>query len=279
MNLNANMLELQQTYIICTTWRSSSTLLCKLLASTNLAGNPGEFLLKQAEQTKRLSGEPYPDFIQRQLKDHATANGVSGVKLMWDNLENLLNRLGYKPTLPSSSSFSSIYLIFPRVKFIFLSRRDKLRQAISLARAQRSQVWHIELGKSGKPPARFSRVSNFHIESSLRLIQEAEKSWKNFFNHHHIYPYSVTYEDLCANPLEAIEGILNFLEIDAPQKLAIAPPPLQKLADWYSEALVLQYQTYRLLKQLLPASVFSTIDRLKPQLKKYLTSISIHRSS
>lgn len=279
MNPNTNPLDLQQTYMICTTWRSGSTLLCKLLASTNLAGNPGEFLLEKVEAKSRLSGEPYPSFIQRRLKGRATPNGVSGVKLMRDNLESVLHRLRPDPGGSSGSDLQIISQIFPHVKFIFLSRRDKLRQAISLARSQRSQVWHIEPGKSGKPPVRFPRVNNFQIECMLRQIQEAEASWNSFFDHHHIDPYPVTYEDLCANPLETIEGILNFLEIDSPQKLAIAPPPLQKLADWYSEALVVQYQTYRALKQILPAPIFSAIDRLKPQLKKHLSSVSTHRSS
>src|SRR3954463_7138854 len=111
------------TYFVCATPRSGSTLLCKSLAATGVAGKPEEYferlrhsglprepreyfdggvdaaVLDLLPETR--TGDPAQTDLELVLprchEEAPTPNGVFGSKLMWNYFDDLLARLGTTP--------------------------------------------------------------------------------------------------------------------------------------------------------------------------------------
>jgi LPS sulfotransferase NodH len=73
-----------RAYLICTTPRSGSTLLCRYLTATGCAGVPDEYLFEKT--LPRFYGKhgvsDFPSYFRALLENETTPNGVFGLKLM-----------------------------------------------------------------------------------------------------------------------------------------------------------------------------------------------------
>ena len=107
-------------YIVCSTPRSGSSLLCRALASMGIAGTPTEYFnpVTRASLTARSR--------------RTSANGVFGTKLHWEQLEQLrAESLGLgraEPEFEISASF--LEQLLPAPVYIHILRRDVNRQAV-----------------------------------------------------------------------------------------------------------------------------------------------------
>src|ERR1700730_17498981 len=74
-------------YVICTSPRSGSTLLCKGLTHTGRAGAPAEFFDHRVEATAywmfRFAISKESEFTDKIVEATSTPNGVFGTKLHW----------------------------------------------------------------------------------------------------------------------------------------------------------------------------------------------------
>ena len=162
------------SYLVCATQRSGSTLLCELLRATEVAGVPDEYfenlrqtgLARQPQQyfadpsvhdiAERLApmvpGRPerpgeFEAWFRYVLQRATTGNGVFGAKMMWNYFDEFRLRMGELPGLGDLSSFNErLAVVFPRLKVIFIRRRDKVAQAVSLWKAIQTQQWRTESG-------------------------------------------------------------------------------------------------------------------------------------
>lgn len=258
-----------QTYIVCATMRSGSSLLCNMLQKTNCAGNPKEFLRDHLNGDSILSDEAYIDFVCQQLLANASASGVTGVKLMKWNLDALLKRVSL--ALQMTSDTEPLEKVFPDAKFIFITRRDKLAQSISLCRAEKTRIWKKDNSETRQKTLSFPRITNFHISRNLSLIEEWENSWYDFFDTNSIPVYTIVYEDMLSDYETYISEILTFLEISPENicNLSIVPD-LQKQADFYSKFLSVRYKLLIAVKSVLPESILQLLASLKLNFKQIL---------
>src|SRR5439155_22365012 len=83
------------SYIIVSTQRSGTHLLCSILRSTGIAGSPDEFFLSKPGETweKRWVAPSRYGYIERVLQDNTGANGVFGAVVMWSYFELMLQML------------------------------------------------------------------------------------------------------------------------------------------------------------------------------------------
>lgn len=245
--------------------RSGSTLLCDLLSKTQCAGRPNEFFLSNWEDKNPLDKTNYSDFIRQTMVANASQNGVSGVKIMWPTFEKMLQKLRGNKANSSVSDLELLENALPNLQFIFISRHDKLRQAISLSRSIKSKQWNKFIDKrdgkvswnkfsdAAKPKSQsYPYISPLQINGNLKLLQKNETNWREFLNQHNIQPYQVSYESLCANQLETIKGILAYLDIPDSQQPITIESNFKKQADIYTELLILQHRLYQLLKRITP---------------------------
>jgi trehalose 2-sulfotransferase len=225
----------RRCYLICGIARSGSNLLSDGLRDTGRAGRPNQFFLPSAESQFRTAHSfaaevDFADYVRGIVEKTATSNEVFGFKLMGWYLDDFLARLRQTEAFgaPGESDLAMLCHAFPRLRFIQITRRDKLRQAISKARAAQTDLWKVQEGREAVTAPRFDRAL---IVRCLEETEWEEKIWSQFFARIGQEPYRVEYEGLCANHAAVIGGILNFLEIKLPRRKRISPPATVRQGD------------------------------------------------
>jgi LPS sulfotransferase NodH len=114
---------------------------------------------------------------------------------------------------------------FPGLQFVQIVRRNKVRQAISKARAAQTGLWKIQEGNVASGLAEFDPDL---IASCLEDTRREEMIWQRFFERIGIQPYLVEYEDLVVNYAAAIGGVLRFLKIRVPRSSLLQPVTIRQ---------------------------------------------------
>ncbi|MGD1866812.1 MAG: Stf0 family sulfotransferase [Phormidesmis sp.] len=268
------MANLQKTYIICATQRSGSTLLCRFLENSGLAGHPSEFLLPsddaEAEFDRNFPASGYDDYIKAQMVQFASNNGVSGVKIMNNTWQTMMARLQLLPKYAGCSEPAIITSLFPQVSFLFITRQNKIRQAISLSRAEQSAVWEkhsaTKASENAQTHPQGKDLHPFYVKSALKRVNIREQFWADFFHKNSIQPMEIAYEDLTENYQEIVPQVLDFIGISYPKTLQITQNKLKKQSDFYTEFLIFYYHTYFLFYRYLPKPLFNRLRWLKNRL-------------
>jgi LPS sulfotransferase NodH len=165
----------------------------------------------------------------------ATSNEVFGFKLMSWYLNDFLGRLRETSAVGDAGTTDLDLLrnAFPRLKFVHVIRRHKLRQALSKARAHQTGLWKVQEGKTIQCEPQFDAEL---IEQCLRESEEQEKLWERFFQRIDIGPLRIEYENLCEDYEGNIRRVLDFLQISLPHRARIGPPVTVRQADDISRA-------------------------------------------
>ena len=225
----------RRCYVVCTIPRSGSNLLTDGLRDTRRAGMPKQFFLPKAES--RYAAElgidrdaDYAAYVRGIVETKITRNEVFGFKLMSWYLDDFLARLREAHNFGNSSTTDLELLrnAFPRLRFVRIMRRHKLRQALSTARALQTGLWKVQEGKSIRREPEFDPDL---IEQSLHEAERQDKLWANFFGRIGIEPFEVEYERLCQDYEKTIRAVLNFLKIKLPAGTCVGPPATTRQSD------------------------------------------------
>lgn len=240
----------QRSLVICTQQRSGSTLLGEAIYFAKGLGCPLEYFHPGfiLERWRAPNITEYAGTVHRLRTD---PSGVFSIKLFWRDVVSLVREL--TPTPPFALKwpnprqtdesvyrwiFATIGWLTPAPTFIFLKRRDEVRQAISISVAGQTRIWRrfspLDTPRSTPPP----KYDFDDIVWSLAQIQNGNAHWSNFFRANKLPFYEIDYEDLASD----YDGTLRkfFAAIgraDAP----IVPPRMQKQADDLSENSMRQF--------------------------------------
>ncbi len=149
-----------RSYFICASPRTGGSLLCEALESTRIAGRPQEYFEPTTDQAwfDRLGARSHAEYFPKVLTFGSTPNGVFGAKVIWPQFEHLTAalRLNDKSGMCDRDRLART---FPDLRYIFLTRSDKVRQAVSYDRAIQTDVWHsvrqdVHGATAGAAPAR-----------------------------------------------------------------------------------------------------------------------------
>jgi LPS sulfotransferase NodH len=225
----------RRCYVVCTIPRSGSNLLTDGLHATRRAGRPKQFFLRKYEANFATVHHlnPKADFATY-VRDIATAtatsNEVFGFKLMSWYLDDFLARLRETRVFGAAETDDLEFLqnAFPRLQFVHIVRRNKLRQALSKARATQTNLWKVQEGNtaSGKPEFDAGLIKQC-LEDGL----QQEKIWEHFFQRISVVPFHVEYEELCRDYEGTLRGVVDFLKISLPRDARIGPPVTIRQAD------------------------------------------------
>lgn len=130
------------SYVICTSPRSGSTLLCKLLAATGISGNPGSYFHRPSIAEWLAYFEPAADASRPEADILATifraaiAKGsgdtsMFGLRLQRHSFDFFVQKLAVLHP-ERSSDLQRIEAAFGQTLFLHLTRLDKVEQAVSL---------------------------------------------------------------------------------------------------------------------------------------------------
>ena len=158
-------------------------------------------------------------------------NGVFGAKIMWSHLEPFLTRLGRD----SVAVTDVLAAIFPDIRYLWISRDDKLRQAISMWKAKQTKVYN-SLQAEGAANLAKDPVYDFNeIGKIKRRFEDEDAAWGNFFTENNIVPVQIRYEDFADHHEERTLEILRELAIDAGEGFTVKPLTYKPLADSTNE--------------------------------------------
>jgi len=260
------------SYLVCATPRSGSTLLCQELDKTGLAGHPQEYFeaLRRSGVPRRpheyfdperhpniverlafremFEGAPkpkplwhpdtYDQYLEWALNEGTTPNGVFGAKLMWGYLGDFAELLRGIHGMAARSLPDLLSRAFPGLRYVQITRRDKVRQAVSLWKAVQTQAWQLDAGASdgGDDGRVLEPVFSFRaINYLMRQLTAHDASWDAYFLGLGYEPLKVTYEELAESTEGVVHSVLEHLGIAAPDDLQIGPPRLSVQADEVSE--------------------------------------------
>jgi trehalose 2-sulfotransferase len=258
------------SYLVCATPRSGSTLLCHALEQTGVAGQPKEYFeaLRRSGVPRRpheyfdpdrhsniverlafremLEGAPepnplwhpdtYDEYLAWALSEGTTPNGVFGAKLMWGYLGDFAELLRGIDGMAGRPLPELLSRTFPGLRYVQITRQDKVRQAVSLWKAVQTQAWRREPGadasRGGQAP---EPVFSFRaINYLVRLLSAHDASWDAYFLGLGYEPLKITYEELAESTEDVVAGVLDFLGISVPLD-GLEPPRLSVQADEVSE--------------------------------------------
>jgi trehalose 2-sulfotransferase len=260
------------SYLVCATQRSGSTLLCELLRATDVAGAPDEYferlretgLARQPRQyfadpsardiaarlTPTVPGQPeqpgeFEHWFRYVLQRGTTLNGVFGAKMMWNYLDDFKLRMAELPGLGDLSFNERLDAVFPGLKVIFMRRRDKVAQAVSLWRAIQTQQWRTE-SESDADQAEADAAPGVEydyraIEHLLNELHRWDARWEDWFHATGREPIRVFYDEFTVSRAATIGRVLDALGIDPP-----APEgkkPMRRQADDRSRDWVARFRT------------------------------------
>jgi LPS sulfotransferase NodH len=212
-------------YAICYVQRSGSTHLTSLLQNTGLAGKPADFfnagyskmplereqvfartgahsIVSAAEQYACRSVADYLNIVAALTR---SANGVFGVKMDLCHMTILLRRgLFWHPDW--------------NWKYIYLTRRNLLMQAISFYTASKTGLWS-SLSAS-------DQVADFDeraIAENMLYLGDVMSRWECLFGVLGIEPLRIFYEEIESAPSDTLAQCLRYIGVDCSPK----PVPIE----------------------------------------------------
>ena len=230
------------SYTIWFTQRTGSTLLCKALEATQIAGIPREWLHQWLDEQHVND----PAELQKSLwMSGSTSNGIFGQKHSFSepHFTHLIETFRQFPGCPTNEQ-NRVKIwehALPNHKHIFMTRRNKVRLAVSWWKAIKTQEWHR---LSGEHPKSVDLTDAYSFDAIHHLFRECamrEAGIQEFFSEGNIAPLTLVYEDFIVGYETTVKKVLAFLELET-ANLQIASPSLARTADAVSEEWVRRFR-------------------------------------
>ncbi|MGE4653001.1 MAG: Stf0 family sulfotransferase [Myxococcota bacterium] len=227
-----------RSYVIAATPRTGSTLLCRGIWDTGLAGAPKEYFNPvQLRDWELRFGAPRSRLLQRALRGpglalvgrrgwtperlrahwlrvrahRSAASGWCGLKLHRHHRERLFGA-------------EKLEDLLGEIRWIRITRRDRLAQAVSWSRALRTGRFASH--QRGWLPPLYRRR---HIEACLRALEEQEAAWDAELAGCEVL--SLVYEDLVADWPQGLRAVLCWLSLPGADAVELPEPALPRQAD------------------------------------------------
>lgn len=238
----------EQSYILWFTQRVGSTLLAQALEDTGVAGRPREWLnADSAVEVMKNHGAATALALRNQLwRVAATSNGVLGIKYgmvpkLHDDLIALMASVEPGGITKSSDAWRGF---FPNCSHCFLTRRDKVRLAVSWWRAIKSQEWHrpnrsdtsVGVVQPNRPGSLLEKYDYSAIRHLLNECIAREDAIQRQLDAWAIEPFVVVYEGFIADFESTVRSVLEFLRLPQARTMNIARPAFEPLSDEINDA-------------------------------------------
>ncbi|MGB8982766.1 MAG: Stf0 family sulfotransferase [Anaerolineales bacterium] len=238
------------SYVIFAVQRSGSFLLCEALKNTGLGGVPEEYFLphegwENGAWARQNGVTSRADFLRLVLEKGTSPNGVFGTKVMWNYFEEMLRNLRELPEYRDLLGPQIMASLFPNLHYIWIVRRDKVRQAVSWARAGQTNVYARVKGASPVTATREPVFDFTFIDNLYNLVLEGEAGWQSFFEASDVQPFKVIYEELVEAYEPTALAILDYLKVPYPPDLVFGERRLLKQADALNDAWAEKYLEMR----------------------------------
>jgi trehalose 2-sulfotransferase len=158
----------------------------------------------------------YRAHIERTFRLGTGSNGVFGAKLMWRHLPELHKLAGQLPEYAELDAQGLLERLFDRPRYIWVTRRDKVRQAVSLWRALQTRTWKVQ-------QPREQQTSDLHysfdgIDHLVRFLTASDDGWREFLAGAGMPLLQISYEDDLEWDREGtVRRVLDHIGAEAPE--------------------------------------------------------------
>ncbi len=200
-------------YALLSTPRCGSNMVSDMLHQTGVAGDPLEYLNSRfIAGYLRLKGRDHssPIVLSQYLEEmesrRTSKNGYFGIKIHFEHMARVFS---------DTRNFLDYLNLCDRV--IFLRRRDKISQAVSLYKARVTQIWSsMDYEFIDPTDPRLSVTVGFDpvaIGRALADVLTQEFGWEALLRRHNIEHKEVWYEDLTLDFSEKSGELLSYLQL------------------------------------------------------------------
>jgi trehalose 2-sulfotransferase len=215
------------SFIVCSLPRSGSSLLCDLLASTELAGAPTEFFdLNQMNEFKRIWGVgDFDAYLDALVARKTSPNGLFGVKAHYHQLMDAFAE-------------RDIEGAFPNLRLVYIKRADRIRQAVSFALATQTERWT----SAQEEPAAAPAYDAGQIAMMIDWIEREEQAWERWFAAVGAPLHRIVYEDFAEAIEPTLVEVLRFLTVEVGPDFEAPAPTLHRQADRLNDEWAVRYR-------------------------------------
>jgi len=193
-----SMKKASKFLIIASTGRSGSHMLGHALQKCGCFGFPLEYVNPSnlTQWKKRFHKDNLHDVLS-EIQHHRTSpNGVFGIKIHYSHIDQF-------------NGFNNLKDYFPNAYYIHLSRKNALKQAISMSIAEQTGVWI----SGQKPKNNNPQYSYKAIEKSLRQIIIDNASWQYILEANACNYMQMDFDFVRNNLALSIQKLAEFMDI------------------------------------------------------------------
>jgi LPS sulfotransferase NodH len=221
------------TFLLASVPRAGSTLFSHNLWRTGCLGAPLEYLNFDPAGPyffAAASADAQRDLWRSVLRRRTSPNGVFALKAFPTQLQALHGR---NPALLADVLATMLPRGGPR-RIVYLRRRDRVAQTVSLARAAMTGVWRKEQeGREAGPP----EYSLEALEAAERGIAFQEELWEKMLRDLAVEPLRMWHEDVLADRAAAAERVAAYVGVEIDPAAAVDIPQIVKQSrgdadDW-----------------------------------------------
>ncbi len=236
----------KRSYLVCTTPRAGSGYLCDTMWRTGFLGQPDEYFCEDGYHRDYASVDDRADisaYMSKVARLATSPNGVTGIKIMWEHFRQLI--CVYQTACPASepSDIATARSLFPRTKYIWLTRENKLHQAISLYRRRATGLFYKRGGHVATAHCRKPSVDE--LDTLIDWLQSQDRGWQRFFQSHDISPLRVSYKEVLEDLDAVVSKIADHLRIRLPSHMALARSDYQRMSDDMTMSWIEAYERER----------------------------------
>lgn len=211
--------------VLCATQRCGSTMIIEDMRNTGCLGQPEEWFVPWDPDKQVNWHEAFAGVIKRASGD----NGVMAVKVMANQLHNinacLTEVFPVETDSDPTSDFDHFARAFQQAKWVKITRRDTVAQAISRLMAKQTGINHAtanpedahfagNLARGYDTDYNSKTVYNYDtLLNYVTAIVLENLAWSRFFASHGITPVELIYEDVARDAemthLDAIAGLIG----------------------------------------------------------------------
>ena len=160
--------------------------------------------------------------------------------MMWAYFFDFLDRARQIPELAYAGHDELMEQVFPGLRYLWVRRRDKVRQRISWWRAEVTGEWAISAGAASRtvPPPRLDLAA---VKNLVEVATVHERAWADYFAEHGITPWVVDYENMIGGLDGSLESALRFLDVHPGRQVHAARPRIERQSDGHTDRWVDEY--------------------------------------
>ena len=193
------------SYIVCSTPRSGTNFLKHILMSHGL-GFPSEH-----------SPKLHPIETEQDIyvtTDHSYETRVWSRTLFYTHLRELIDRYRELKGFPEDMrDIDVLRETHPGIKFIYLYRKNRLRQSISYVKAKQSGVWELRKNSESSNFENYA-YDRAEIDEMIKILNRENSGWRKWFEDNEIELLGLMYEECVKFPVDTLKRCADFLDAD-----------------------------------------------------------------